>query len=351
MRLALRAAVLGSASLLIIGPAAAKSTISTFDVPGATSTQPSGINTKGQITGSYVDSSGVTHGFVRANNGKITTFDAPGSPGTTATAINDNGLITGYVSNIANSVGFIRSANGANYTTFSLGNYGYTFPYTIDSYGDVGGTYYYMGYGYAHHRPSNGSRSPGYNGVQADGFVRDANGTVHAVVGEGLVAPNNTYVTQINENGIWAAKSTDSIGDTFCNLFNNATGVCNPAGTDTALPTGLNDSNQLSGSFHDAKGWHGYTENTDGSNYVTIDVAGATATYTSGINQNGVISGNYTDSGGISNGFVRAANLKISKFNVNGQNTTTVAINSGGTVTGYYTDSSGNNHGFVYKPN
>ena len=50
--------------------------ITTFDYPGGdvTQTVPSGINDRRDITGFYVDSNGVTRGFVRFANG---TFSAP----------------------------------------------------------------------------------------------------------------------------------------------------------------------------------------------------------------------------------------------------------------------------------
>jgi hypothetical protein len=49
--------------------------ITTFDYPGdVTQTVPSGINDRDDITGYYVDSNGVTRGFVRFANG---TFSAP----------------------------------------------------------------------------------------------------------------------------------------------------------------------------------------------------------------------------------------------------------------------------------
>jgi hypothetical protein len=36
----------------------------TIDVPGATFTEPIGINTAGQIVGDYLDASGTQHGFL-----------------------------------------------------------------------------------------------------------------------------------------------------------------------------------------------------------------------------------------------------------------------------------------------
>src|SRR5689334_1772891 len=75
---------------------AASGTITTFDVPGATSTYPGSINPAGAITGYYVGTDNQNHGFLRAADGAITTFDAPGAVSTTPTGINPAGAITGY---------------------------------------------------------------------------------------------------------------------------------------------------------------------------------------------------------------------------------------------------------------
>jgi hypothetical protein len=62
-------------------------TYTSFDPPGSTTTNPSGvsgtlpsgIDAAGDVTGFFTDSSAVQHGFVRTASGTITTFDAPGS--------------------------------------------------------------------------------------------------------------------------------------------------------------------------------------------------------------------------------------------------------------------------------
>ena len=66
---------------------------------------PFSINTAGEITGSYSDTSGVTHGFVRAADGTMTyPIDAPSAsttglfPGTLCASINDSGTFTGTYS-------------------------------------------------------------------------------------------------------------------------------------------------------------------------------------------------------------------------------------------------------------
>jgi hypothetical protein len=54
------------------------------------------INGQGSITGSYTDSEGAQHGFVRNPYGTITSFDPPRGGQTLATGINDSNVIAGY---------------------------------------------------------------------------------------------------------------------------------------------------------------------------------------------------------------------------------------------------------------
>jgi len=63
--------------------------------PNAVSTSAKGANKKGQISGWYTDSSGVTHGFVKTGS-VYQSIDYPGATGTLAFHLNDEGLITGF---------------------------------------------------------------------------------------------------------------------------------------------------------------------------------------------------------------------------------------------------------------
>jgi hypothetical protein len=70
-------------------------TYTKVDVPGATSTIPLGINDFGQIVGAYSNSTGI-HGFEDINN-TFTTIDDPNGVGTTrAVGINNAGIIVGH---------------------------------------------------------------------------------------------------------------------------------------------------------------------------------------------------------------------------------------------------------------
>jgi len=95
-------------------------TIITFDVPGAGTgpgegTQAIHINPAGAVTGYYLDSGDVFHGYVRANDGTFATFDAPGAgtdpgQGTLPASNNPAETITGFYID-ANDVshGFLRT--------------------------------------------------------------------------------------------------------------------------------------------------------------------------------------------------------------------------------------------------
>ena len=125
-------------------------TITTFDALGAGTgplqgTYPANsgqiINPAGAITGDYVDSSNVAHGFLRAPDGTITGFDPPGSLSTAGFGINPAGAITGQYSDATNNRGFLRAPDGT-ITTFDVsGDVNGTYPYGINQAGAIVGYY------------------------------------------------------------------------------------------------------------------------------------------------------------------------------------------------------------------
>jgi len=73
-------------------------------------TDPTGINSSGEIAGYYRDGSNLDHGFVDIG-GVFTTLDVPGAVKTDINAINDIGTVTGYYTDsLGNVHGFIASA-------------------------------------------------------------------------------------------------------------------------------------------------------------------------------------------------------------------------------------------------
>jgi len=72
-------------------------TFTTFDPTGSSFTLPAGINASGAITGFYVVSAQIAHGFVRAPDGTITIFDPHKATITNPAAIDDKGRICGNI--------------------------------------------------------------------------------------------------------------------------------------------------------------------------------------------------------------------------------------------------------------
>jgi hypothetical protein len=141
----------------------ASSKIISFDAPGAGTTAGSGfgtfpesINQAGAITGRFTDANGVFHGFLRSPAGdEIITFDAPGAgktagsgQGTFPRSISDSGAITGhYIDSHNVAHGFLRSTEG-NFITLEApgaattpGSGHGTFSNNINDGGTVTGRY------------------------------------------------------------------------------------------------------------------------------------------------------------------------------------------------------------------
>jgi hypothetical protein len=188
----------------------------TLDAPGAKSvpdsfdgTLPKSINNGGAITGNYVDSNGLIHGFLRTSSGKLTTFDAPGAScvaasgfGTFPESINETGVITGHCTNAHNVThGFVRDPSG-KFTTFdapgadmtAASGYG-TFPESINDAGVITGHYtdaHYVIHGFL--------RSPS---GKLTTFDAPGAGTIE---GSGL----GTFPDSINDGGVIAGRYTDA---------------------------------------------------------------------------------------------------------------------------------------------
>jgi probable HAF family extracellular repeat protein len=102
--------------------------------PGSVSTQAQGINDKGQIVGTYLDTGGNQHGFLRTS-GKYTTLDVPGDTASDAWAINNKGLITIFAANTSGSYDSFLF-NGKSYTEIDVPGATQNFVAAIDNFGD-----------------------------------------------------------------------------------------------------------------------------------------------------------------------------------------------------------------------
>jgi probable HAF family extracellular repeat protein len=80
----------------------------TLDAPGSTFTQALGLNNKGQVVGDYMDAGGNTHGFVWTSASGFTTIDDPNGVGTTVVnGINDHGILVGFYGTAPTNSGFV----------------------------------------------------------------------------------------------------------------------------------------------------------------------------------------------------------------------------------------------------
>jgi uncharacterized membrane protein len=199
------------------------------------------INDAGTVTGFYVDSSNVAHGYLHTSDGTITTFDPVGSTATIAHAINSNGDIVGYYyisKRLRNPLGFLRAADGT-ITTFDVRPKG-TQPIGINSTDVIVGVC-------QKHRTS-------------FGFVRRSDGST---------------------------KIFQPIGARITDVF------------------AINDKGAVTGSYADGNFTeHGFVRSTHGK-ITSFDVPNATYTAAYSINGKGVITGNFLDSSGFSHGFIR----------------------------------------------
>ena len=105
--------------------AASSYTFTRIDVPGATATQPSGINTGGRVVGWYMQG-GVTRGFIYDAGAWTTGIVYPGAAFTQLRGIGPDGTIVGIYRNaneVANPVAFhgfiLTTDGGAAYITLT----------------------------------------------------------------------------------------------------------------------------------------------------------------------------------------------------------------------------------------
>jgi hypothetical protein len=114
-----------------------------FDVPGAVNgTVAGGINDQDQVTGYFVDSSGLPQGFVKDGQ-NYTTFNVSGALYTVAFGINNEGVVSGMYVNPDNSHhGYFWSRGNAVTVDVTLPGANGTLWYGSNDHGDLAGVYF-----------------------------------------------------------------------------------------------------------------------------------------------------------------------------------------------------------------
>jgi hypothetical protein len=299
-------------------------TITTFDVPGAVSTFPRGINAAGEITGSYRDSNR-SHGFIRDAAGTITPFDVEGSLGTFPTAISLTGTVIGdYAYQVSNNFrGFVRDADGTISTIVFPGS-AWTRPLSINNRGEIAGLYCL--------------RPEGPSECAWAGFVRDARGNMTHIL------PMVDRVS-INAQGEVAGSYFDEEADRWRAFVRDARGHIDTfeVGTGDSGAIDIERDGTIVGYYQDPAPnpppdtpWHAFIREADGG-VIMFDAPDAIATTVVSMNLLGEVTGQYSRQGGGSQGFVRGINGVVTTFSVPGSTQTSPQdISATGDIVGYY---------------
>ncbi len=275
----------------VIGPTITLKFIS-IDVPGSTSTQAIGINNAGQIVGRYIDSAGAEHGFLDSG-GVFSTIDAPYGA-TIASGINNIGQIVGRSGTslfVEQNGAFVQiSLPGPLFTDFGSAP-SVNHP-SINDTGQIAGTVVI-------------NTPPTCNDCLF-AFVY-SNGTTQTLpFGSGDVA---AFAVGINNLGQVVAvnrgpESTTSFVYQLSSVQNQATNF-GFAGTLGAQASGINNSGQVIGIWNGGgpAGGPGFVVTDNILTTVELSGLGPGALTVTGINDSDELVGSYIDSSGHTHGY------------------------------------------------
>jgi hypothetical protein len=220
-------------------PASAATLFQIIPVPGSASTNVFGINKSQTITGSWLDSSGVEHGYVGpAATGSYTTFDDP-TPGTEPRGLDNAGDVGGFANSqsgvTAEYIPFERSAAGT--ITTVVNKTGQDLNYLIQGFNKngvfagsyVNGSNVYVAYlGKSAKETKAVKLSLGNTGVAARGIDDAGSGGVATSIVYPDASEASTIMEGINNKGIATGQWTDTSGIVYSFTYNLATGTFKP---------------------------------------------------------------------------------------------------------------------------
>jgi hypothetical protein len=253
-------------------------------------TRPQSINSNGDIAGYLEDIDHNTTGFVRFRNGTQSIIEPPNSEPrfTTVWGINDSGLIAGNYVNIDRE-GFSFFLSGDTYTDYIVPGALSRIIRGLNNAGNFDGMASF---------PGTGNSNQPYISVGGDIIFFSV---------PGVEPPFLTYVY------------------------------------------GMNNLNQVVGSYSDEGGNHGYIRNADGTLTFPIDYPGASHTFLHGINDKGWMVGSYLDTEGVYHGFFATSPTRFVAFDLPpGRFTILNGINNRGIICGAY-EASGIVYGLIAR--
>jgi len=249
---------------------------------------PQKINERGDVVGEFIDSNGVTRGFVRFSDGSFSDpiVDPNDTVGfTEGRGINNSRTIAG---DYAISDGTLHSffLSGSTFTEYDVPGTVQTNLLSINDPGDFTG-----------------------------GFDPDGSGVFQAFVGRGgtlttfsVPGSLSTFAYEINNNKkLVVGYYIDSAG-ILHGYYRDRNGALHfpidPPGSVGTVLFGVDNKNEVVGRYADASGaTHGLFFVPPDS-FSTFDYPGSTFTSLNGINQQGFIVGRYVDASGIAHGFI-----------------------------------------------
>ena len=262
--------------------------ITTFDYPGAGNlTLPQKINERGDVVGVFIDSSGVTRGFVRFSDGSFSDpiVDPNDTVGfTEGRGINNSRTVAGdYVISDGTLHSFFLS--GGTFTEYDVPNTVQTNLLSINDVDDFTGGF-----------------DPDGSGI-FQGFV-SVDGTLSSFSVPGAAG---TFAYEINNSEeLTVGYYIDGV--ILHGYYRDSSGTLHfpidPSGSTTTVLFGLNDRNWVVGRYADGGGaTHGLFF-IPPNQFSTFDFPGSTFTSLNGINDQGYICGRYADATGIAHGFI-----------------------------------------------
>jgi uncharacterized membrane protein len=117
-----------------------KGAFTTIDFPGPSETELAGINNQGEIAGVYRDAEGITHGVLLDKKDNFTTIDAPNAVETALLDINNRGQIIGGYADIEGTVTYFLLDDGV-FTPIEFPGASLTVPLDINNRGQIVGGY------------------------------------------------------------------------------------------------------------------------------------------------------------------------------------------------------------------
>ena len=263
--------------------------ITTFDYPGAGNlTLPQKINERGDVVGEFIDSNGVTRGFVRFSDGSFSDpiVDPNDTVGfTEGRGINNARTIAGdYVISDGTLHSFFLS--GSTFTEYDVPGTVQTNLLSINEPGDFTGGF-----------------DPDGSGVFQAFFSRGGTITSWSVP-DAL----STFAYEINNNKKLVVGYYIDAAGILHGYYRDSSGALHfpidPSGSVATVLFGLNNRNWVVGRYADSAGvTHGLFF-TPPNNFFTFDYPGSTFTSLNGISSQGNIVGRYVDASGIAHGFL-----------------------------------------------